>query len=149
MPGFRMKLNELPEQPGERRISVHWFFLPAALFYLAGGIACLREYPHAKAPQTLMYGGWFCIFLSLFTLLTFILCLKQIRIGRPVKSLFTIRLRMLILVGTMAGLMMFSFDLSRFLPAGIAWVLPFIWVFGGGFIWNGIVRYFRNHPPKN
>lgn len=144
-----MRLNELPEQPGERRISVHWFFPAMALFYLACGVAGLRESPHEKAPKVLMYGGWFCIFLGFFTLLSFVLCLKEIRAGRPVKSLFTIRLRMLILVGTMAGLGFFAFSFSRFLPAGIAWALPFIWVFGGGFVWNGIVSYFRNHPPKS
>ena len=146
--GFRMQLKTLPEQPGERRISVHWFFLPAALFYIAGGLACLREYPHEKAPQTLMFGGWFLIFLGLFVLLTFVLCVRRLRAGGKVESLFTIRVRLLILGGCMAGLMMLFFTISRFLPGEIAWVLPFIWVFGGGFIWNGIVRYFENHPPK-
>jgi hypothetical protein len=146
---LRTKLNELPEQPGERRISVHWFFPLVALFYLGGGIACLREAPHERTPRALIYGGWALISLGLFVLLTFVLCVKRLRAGGKIDSLFTIRTRMLVLFGAMAGLMLLSFTLYRFLPDQLAVVLPFLWVFGGGFVWNRLVRYFQNHPPKN
>jgi hypothetical protein len=146
---FQKKLEVLPEQPGEKRISVHWFFLPTALLYLAGGIACLHEAPHERAARTLMYGGWALISLGLFVLLTFVLSEMRLRQGGKIASLFTIRVRPLLLAGFMAGFMAFTFILYGMLPPAMTLTIPFIWVFGGAFIWNGIVRYFRNHPPKS
>jgi hypothetical protein len=83
-------------------------------------------------------------------LLTFVLCQKRIRQGGKIETLFTIRLRQLVLFGSIAGYMAFCFIISRWFTGKITWAIPFfIWLFGGPLIWNGIVRYFRNHPPKN
>ena len=38
--------------------------------------------------------------------------------------------------------------LYRLLPGQMAWAIPVIWVVGGALIWNGMVRYFHKHPPK-
>jgi hypothetical protein len=143
----------LPEQPGETRISVHWFFLPVALFWLAGGIACLRHIPRPHEDRSLIYAGWACVFISLFGLLTFTMCLVRIRAGRPPETLFTIRLRLLIFFGILAGYMTLCFVLIRLsvkYASHSSWLM-FIWmvawVVGGNFIMSRMIRYFRTHPP--
>lgn len=150
MPGLRVKLENLPEQPGERRISIHWFFLPTALFYLAGGVACLHEHFSVKNSWTLMFGGCFLIFLGLLTLVTFALCLRRIRQGRPPEALFTIRVRPLVLFGSMAAYMAVVIIISLHVTNTIVQaLLPFVWMFGAALIWRTIARYFRSHPPKS
>ena len=149
MIGFKVRLIPLPEQPSEPQVSVHWFFLPAALFYLAGGWACLREYFFRRGSPALLYPGWFCIFLGLFVLVTFGLCLGRIRAGRPPKTLFTVRVRLLVLAGVMAGYVALPVVFFRFLPGKIAWLLPLFWVLSGAWVWNSIVRYFLRHPPRH
>lgn len=143
MIGLKVRLMPLPEQPGEARVSVHWFFLPVALFWLAGGLACLRH--------NLMYCGWFCVSLGLFGLFTFVLCLWRIGVGRPPEALFTIRARPLILASVMAGYMFLYIVVCLRLTGKWAWAAPFLFLFwpvSAGLIWNSIVRYFLNHPPK-
>jgi hypothetical protein len=142
MAGF-MKLEPLPEQPGERRISVHWFFPLVALFWLTAGVACLR------ASKPLVSLGWFCIILGLFMLFTFLLCLWEIGRGGKVEALFTIRARLLVLVGSIAGFMVLCFVTATSFGGKLAWPVSVIWVLGPVFIWNRIVRYFRNNPPKS
>lgn len=148
MAKLNVPLKPLPEQPGERRIPVHWFFPLMALFYLAGGLACLRGSAHAHSPGTLLFVGWCCIALGLFGLLTFVVCVLQLQRGKTVEGLFTIRVRPLILGGCMAVYMAIFFIISRHLPGYFVMLLPFIWVFSAAWIWNRIVRYFQNHPPK-
>ena len=147
MPGFRIRLQNLPEQPGERRISVHWFFLPVGLGWLVVGVIGVRDWLLNKQTAS-MYWGVPCTFIGVFTLITFIMCLWQIRQGKQPESLFTIRARPLVLIGGVACNMVFCFLLYRLLPGQIAWAIPFIWVVGSALIWDCIVRYFRNHPPK-
>jgi hypothetical protein len=122
MPGFRVQIMNLPEQTGERRISIHWFFLPLGLVLVA-------------------VGAW--------ELLAFVMCEKRIREGRPPKTLFTIRARQLILFGFLGGYMALFIVVFELLPSKIAWVWPPAWVLGGGLLGNGIVNYFRRHPPKH
>jgi len=147
MPGFRIRLQNLPEQPGERRISVHWFFLPVGLGWLAAGVSGVRDWLLNKQPAS-MYWGLPCAFLGVFVLVTFVLCLRQIRQGKPPQTLFTIRVRPLALIGGVACYMALCIVLYRLLPGQMAWVIPVIWVVGGALIWNGMVRYFHKHPPR-
>jgi hypothetical protein len=149
MPVFRVRLQDLPEQPGERRISVHWFFLPLGLILLAIGVVGLGDYFLLNGPPFSIYWGSVCAFFGVFELLTFVLCRKRIHEGRPPQSLFTIRVRQLILFGSMAGYIALPITIFRFLPGQMAWAISFVWVLGGGLIWNGIIRYFRKHPPKH
>jgi hypothetical protein len=148
MIGFRVRLQELPEQPGERRISVHWFFLPVGLGYLAAGVAGVRDSMLNARPFS-EYWGTACAVLGVFVLITFVLCLKRMHQGKPPESLFTIRVRQLALFGSMAGYMVLCFVIYRLLPGQMALAIPFIWLLGSPFIWNGTVRYFREHPPKH
>src|SRR4051812_17563930 len=50
MPGFSFRISDLPEQPGERKIPLHRFFLPAGLVLLVVGIIGLRNYFRLKGP---------------------------------------------------------------------------------------------------
>lgn len=50
MPGFRVRIADLPEQPGESRISFHWLALPLGVFFLYGGLMCLRSYSRLHGP---------------------------------------------------------------------------------------------------
>jgi len=147
MPGFRIRLQNLPEQSGERRISVHWFFLPVGLGWLVAGAIGVHDWLLNKQPVSI-YWGLPCAILGVFVLVTFVMCLWQIRQGKPPESLFTIRVRPLVLIGGVAGYMAFCILLYRLLPGQIAWALPFIWLLGSALIWNGTVGYFRKHPPK-
>lgn len=147
MPGFRVRLPDLPEQPGERRISVHWFFIPVGLGFLAAGAAGVRDSLLNGRPSSKDW-GMACAVLGLFELLAFVLCQKAIRQGKPPQSLFTIRVRQLILFVSMAAYMALTFTVFQLLPGQLAWAMPFFWVLGAGFVWNGIVHYFRKHPPK-
>jgi len=149
MPGFRIRVKDLPEQSGERRISVHWFFLPLGLILLAAGLVGLRNYFLLNGPPLNKYWGSLCAFFGVFELLTFVLCEKRIRKGRPPQSLFTIRVRQLVLFGSIAGYMVLCFAISRLFVGQTAWAIPLIWVLGAGLIWNGIVLYFGKHPPKH
>ena len=148
MLGFRVRLPDFPEQPGERRISVHWFFIPLGLCYLAAGAAGVRDSLLNGRPFS-KYWGAACAVLGLLALLTFVLCQKRIRQGKPPASLFTIRVRQIILFASMAAYMILTLAVFRFLPDQLALVMPLIWVFGAAFVWNGVVRYFRKHPPKH
>jgi hypothetical protein len=61
-----------------------------------------------------------------------------------------VRVRLLILFGGLFGYLIFWFMviaplLSNKLPG---WVLVLVWVLGGGLIGNGIVTYFKKHPPQ-
>jgi cytochrome c-type biogenesis protein CcmH/NrfF len=94
-----------------------------------------------------MYWGLPCAFLGVVTMLAFVMCQREIRQGKPPQSLFTIRVRPLVLFGGVAGYMVLCIAIYRLLPQ-MAWALPFIWVIGSALIWNGTVRYFHNHPPK-
>jgi hypothetical protein len=144
MPNLREALNEtLPEQPGERRISVHWFFPAVALFCIGAGIACLR------GSRDLLVPGWFCIILGLFVLLGFVLCVWEIGRGGKVEALFSIRVRLLVLLGSMAGFNVLCFIIATSFGGKLAWPVSVIWVCGGIFMWRRIVRYFRDHPPKH
>jgi hypothetical protein len=145
--GFHIRLQDLPEQPGERRISVHWFFLPVGVGWLAAGVAGVRDSLLNRQPSS-MYWGLPCTFLGVFVLLTFVMCQRQLRQGKPPQSLFTIRVRPLVLFGVVAGYMVLCIAIYQHLPGRLAWALPFIWVLGSALIWNGTVRYFRKHPPK-
>jgi hypothetical protein len=139
MIGLKVRLIPLPEQPGEARVSAHWFFLPAALFYIAGGLAFWR-YHH-------VYCGWACVCLGLMPLLAFVLCLRR----GPSETLFTVRARPLILVGVMASYMFLYIVIFHSITAKWAWTFPFLlllWPLSGGLIWNSIVRHFLKHPPK-
>jgi len=147
MPGFRIRLRNLPEQPGERRISVHWFFLPTGLAYFAAGVVGVRDFRLHERPASL-YWALPCVFLGVLTVLGFFMCQRQIRQGKPPEALFTIRIRSLILVGSAACYMASCILLYRFLPGQITWAMPFIWVVGCALIWDCIVRYFLKHPPK-
>jgi len=148
MPGFRIRLQNLPEQPGERRISVHWFFLPVGLGWLVAGVIGTRDWLQNKQPAS-MYWGLPCAFIGVFVLVTFVMCLWQIRQGKPPQTLFTIRVRPLVLIGCVAGYMAFCIVLYRLLPGWMSLALPFIWVVGGALIWDGLVGYFLKHPPKH
>ena len=148
MPGLRVRLPELPEQSGERRISVHWFFLPLGLVLCAAGLIGLLDHFLRNGPPIGIYWGSACAFFGLFELLTFVLCQKRIRAGRPPQSLFTIRVRPLIIFGSVAGYMAVCIVISRLLPGPVTMALPVIWVVGAALIWNGLVRYFQKHPPK-
>lgn len=151
--GGRRRLEDiLPEQLGERRISVHWFFLPVAIFWLAAGIACLRHGPLPNG-STLTLIGWFCVFLGLFGLLTFVLCVMRIRAGRPPQALFTIRVRPMIFIGSLFGYLALCVALLRFSSKftespwlTAIWMIT--WVVGAKLIGSGIIRYFHTHPPK-
>ncbi len=44
MPGVRLKHSDLPEQPGELKVSRHWFFLVASLFLLGVVTKSLSDY---------------------------------------------------------------------------------------------------------
>ncbi len=148
MPGFRVPLQDLPEQPGERRISVHWFFLPVGLGWLVAGAVGLRDSLLNGRPFS-KYWGAACAILGVFVLITFVLCRKRMHQGRPLESLFTIRVRQLALFGSMAGCMILCFVIYRLLPSQMALAMPFIWLLVSPLIWNGTVRYFREHPPKH
>src|SRR4051794_13294302 len=50
MPGFRFKINDLPEQPGTRKIPQHWLFLPIGLVLLFVGLGGVRDYFRLKGP---------------------------------------------------------------------------------------------------
>ncbi len=95
------------------------------------------------------WGAACCRPFGLFVLITFVLCQKRMHQGKPVESLFTIRVRQLALFGSMAGYMILCFVICRFLPGQMALMMPFIWLLGCPLIWNGTVRYFREHPPKH
>jgi hypothetical protein len=137
MPGFRVRIKDLPEQSGERRISVHWFFLPVGLICLAGAWLGWRDYFFKEGPSSSKYAGLVCAFLAGWVFLTFVMCEKRIRQGRLVRGLPTIRARQLILFGSLAGYVALVFAISRLLPDRMAWALPLIWVIGGGLIANG------------
>ncbi len=145
--GFRIPLKDIPEQPGERRVSIHWFFLPAGLGWLAAGVIGVRDSVVNGRPFS-KYWGAPCALLGIMTLLSFIVCQAQIRRGTPPKGLITIRARPLILAGGVTGYTVLCFVMYRFLPGKIMWTMPFVWVLGSALIWNGTVRYFRKHPPK-
>ena len=146
-PGFRVRLKELPEQPGERRISVHWFFLPVGVAYLAAGVIGVRDFRLNERPSSLCW-ALPCAFLGGLGLLTFVLCQKQIWQGKPPQALFTIRVRPLVLIGGVACCMALCIVLYRLLPGQMVSAIPFIWVVGSALIWNGTVRYFGKHPPE-
>jgi hypothetical protein len=146
MPGFRIRLQDLPEQPRERRISVHWFFLPVGLGWLVGGALGVRDWLQNTRPLS-MYWGLPCALLGVLVLVTFVMCQMQIRRGKPPKDLFTVRARQLVLFGGVAASMALCFVFVQLLP-GMAWAWPLVWLFGVALIWGGIVRYFRKHPPK-
>jgi hypothetical protein len=245
MPGFRFRISDLPEQPGERKIPLHRLFLPIGLILLAGGIIGLRNYFRLKGPplaelhalkltnvtnvvaepeipgstridsiwlrtsdgakiryrQRFPYSdeirrlnpnyglfldktnvvwavisgggeilarnyfeeynleaktvGKYCgSFLALFgvcLLFAFTVNERQFQPGKPMpKSLNPIRLRQLILFGSIVGYMALCFAVIFPLLSGrvAGWLSPLIWVFGAGLIGNGIVAYFRKHPPK-
>ena len=148
MPGFRVQIKDLPEQTGERRISVHWFFLPVGLFYILSAWIGFRDYFSKHGSSAGKYAGYACVFLAVWMWLPFAVCQKRIKEGRPPKGLFTIRARQLILFGSFAGCFVLFFAISRIIPDRMSWALPLIWVVGVGLAGNGIVSYFRRRPPK-
>ncbi len=245
MPGFRVRINYLPEQPGERKISLHWLFLPLGLGLLIVGIMGLRNYLRLSGPppaelhvlkladitnvvaepeipgstridnlwlqasdgakiryrvrfpyssevrhldpdysllldttnvvwavttrggevlarsyfeeyniEAKSVGKYCGSFLALFgfaLLFCFVVCEKQLRRGGPLPPpVNPVRVRQLILWGSILGYLIFCFTaLFPFLWGKVpGWVLGLIWVLGGGLIGNGIVAYFRKHPPK-
>jgi xanthine/uracil/vitamin C permease (AzgA family) len=148
MLGFRIRLQNLPEQPGERRISVHWFFLPVGLGWLGAGVIGVRDWLLNKQPSS-MYWGLPCAFLGVFVLITFVMCQTQVRRGKPPESLFTIRARQLVLLGAVAGYMVLCIVIYQLVPGQMVWAMPLIWLVGCALIWDGIVRYFRKHSPKH
>jgi hypothetical protein len=42
MPGFSVRILELPEQVGEQRLSLHWLFLAIGLILVGAGAFGLR-----------------------------------------------------------------------------------------------------------
>jgi hypothetical protein len=50
MIGFRFRINDLPEQPGEPKIPIHRLFLPFGLIFLVLGIVGLHNYFQLKGP---------------------------------------------------------------------------------------------------
>ncbi|PWU20797.1 MAG: hypothetical protein C5B50_03105 [Verrucomicrobia bacterium] len=252
MPGFRVRINDLPEQPGERKISQHWFFLLIGLVLLAMGLKGLRDYVTLKGPplaelhqlkladvtnvvvvpeipgsaridniwlQTLEgakiryrnrfpyfeeirrlnpdYGllldetnrvwgitkrsgeildrnyfeeynieaksvGKICgSFFAISGFVLLFLFVQWERLSRAGKltpqSLATapqilrpVRLRQIMLWGAIIAYAIFCVTVIFPLLAGKGpvWMVPLIWVLGCGVIGNGIVAYFRKHPPK-
>jgi hypothetical protein len=148
MPGFRFRLKDLPEQTGERRISIHWFFLPLGLVLVAVGLIGLRDYFLKNGPMFSMYWGSLCAFFGAGELMGFAICEKLVRAGRPPKIFVSIRARQIILFGGIVGYAVVLFIIFRLLPNQMACATPFFWVVGGGLVGNGIVCYFRKHPPK-
>ena len=245
MLGVRFRINDLPEQPGERKVLLHWFFLPVGLFLLAIGVMGLRDYFRLKGPpltelhqmnltdvanvvveaeipgstridkislQTSdgakvryrnrfpysseirrlnpdygllldktnlvwavttgggeilacnyfqeynieaktvgKYCGSFLASFGSWLLLTFIVSEKRLRSGKPLpETMIRIRVRLVILFGSLIGYMMFYFVIILPLLSGKVggWLLGLIWVLGAGLIGNGIVAYFRKHPPE-
>jgi hypothetical protein len=147
MPGFRVPLKELPEHPNERRISVHWFFLPVGLLFIGAGAAVFRyshSHPSSDPLIDILFGS-LCIFVGVLELSAFGLCVKRIHEGRPPRTMFSVRVRPLILFGSIGGYMFLCFAFSRVLGV----MLPIMWVIGAAMIWTGMVRYFVKHPPKN
>lgn len=77
---------------------------------------------------------------------------RRLRAGTlPAEEMMPIRTRQLILIGSLVGYLVFCVAvvfplLSGKLPG---WVLMLIWVLGGGLLGNGIVSYFRKHPPRS
>jgi hypothetical protein len=243
MPGFRVQINDLPEQPGERRISLHWLPLMAGLILLAIGVMGLRDYFRLKGPPPAelhelkltnvtnvvaepeipgsmridnlwlqasdgskiryrvqfpysseirrlnpdysllldttnvpwavttgrgevlagsyfeeynieaksvgKYCGSLSVFFGILLSLSFFLCEKLRRAGVPQQQ--SIRLRQLILWGSIIGYMVFCLAVIFPLLSGRVppWLLSLIWVLGVGLIGNGVVAYFRKHPPKS
>jgi len=147
--GFRVRIKDFPEQPGERRVSIHWFFLLLGLVLVGVGLIGLRDYFLKRGPVFSAYWGSFCAFFGVWELLGFAISEKLIREGRPPKALFTIRVRQLILFGSFAGYMALWFLIIQLLPKQLSWTFPLIWVIGGGLLGTGIVRYFRRHPPQH
>ena len=150
MIGLNVRLMPIPEQAGEPRISVHWFFVPVGFGLIAAGLVCLR--------YGIVYVGWGCAFLGLFEFLTFGLCERRIRAGKPPEALFTLPLRKTVLACSMFGYLvlfaivhikLFGILSGSRLGQMVLFVFgPVIWVLTAQLLWNAIVRYFVNHPPK-
>jgi hypothetical protein len=48
--GIRVRIPDLPEQPGESKIPFHWVALPLGVLFLYGGLMCLRSYSRLQGP---------------------------------------------------------------------------------------------------
>jgi hypothetical protein len=66
------------------------------------------------------------------------------------KNVMPIRTRQLVLYGSIIGYAVLLFVVVRpFLPGGMGfWPFGLLWVLGVGLIGNGIVAYYRKHPPR-
>src|SRR5262245_14787365 len=245
MPGIRFRISELPEQPGERRIPSHWFFLPIGLLFVFMGVKGLLDsfrlmgptleelhrvnlanvtnviaepdvpgstkidyiwlqtsdgvkiryrnrFPHSseilrlnpnysllldktnrvwaittgggeilgrryfddyniEAKTVGKHCGGFLGIIGAGLLFCFFVSEKNRRAGVPMpQSLPAVRLRQAILLGSIIGYfiicMTVVFPLLSGKVSGL--VLALIWVLGAGLMGNGIVAYFRKHPPR-
>ena len=74
----------------------------------------------------------------------------QVRAGKPLpKVIGSMRVRLVILWSGLIAYLIFWFAVIYPLlaPKVGGFVVMLIWVLGAGFIGNGIVAYFRKHPP--
>ena len=97
------------------------------------------------------FGPIFTCF-GLMLLLCFIVFQAQVLARKPLpKSLGTMRVRLLILWGSLIGYLFLWFMViyPRLAPKLGGLLAALIWVLGGGLIGNGIVAYFKKHPPGN
>ena len=51
MPGFSVRINDLPKEPEGRQVPVHRFFWPFGLLFLAAGLYCLYRAYEMKVPS--------------------------------------------------------------------------------------------------